>query len=64
MLEAILFCCISSETKEECDLDVSNLDKVGVLIFEFVGQPQLMEVHVFRTYTYTGTPVETEGVSS
>ena len=46
---------------EECGLDVTNLDKVGVIMFEFTGQPQLMEVHVFRTKCYTGIPVETEG---
>ena len=52
---------VCRETKEECGLDVTNLDKVGVIMFEFIGEPQLMEVHVFRTHCYTGTPVETEG---
>ena len=33
-------------------------------MFEFIGQPQLMEVHVFRTHQYTGTPVETEGAAA
>lgn len=49
------------ETEEECGLVVSMLDKVGVIHFEFVGQPQILEVHVFRTEHYTGVPVETEG---
>ena len=40
---------------------VSELDEVGVIMFEFVGEPQLMEVHVFRTHTFSGEPVETEG---
>jgi len=52
---------VCRETKEECGLDVTSLDKVGVIMFEFLGQPQLMEVHVFRTRQYTGSPVETEG---
>ena len=57
-----VFCsCLYRETKEECGLVVSNLDKVGVIMFEFVGEPQLMEVHVFRTETFTGEPYETEG---
>ena len=30
-------------------------------MFEFVGEAQLMEVHVFRTETFTGEPCETEG---
>lgn len=50
------------ETEEECGLVVSNLDKVGVILFEFVRQPQILEVHVFRTEHYTGTLVETEGM--
>ena len=32
-----------------------------MILFEFTGQPQLMEVHVFRTESYSGQPVETEG---
>ena len=38
-----------------------DLDKVGVMLFEFVNEPQLMEVHVFRTQHYEGEPQETEG---
>ncbi len=52
------------ETSEECGLTVSGLDKVGVILFEFVGEAQLMEVHVFRTETFTGDPVETEGMET
>ena len=46
---------------EESGLCVSDLDKVGVMLFEFVNEPQLMEVHVFRTRNYEGEPQETEG---
>lgn len=49
------------ETEEECGLVVRDLVKVGVIMFEFSGQPQLMEVHVFRTTCYSGQPIETEG---
>lgn len=52
---------ISRETEEECCLVVEKLDKVGVILFEFTGQAQLMEVHVFRTDHYSGQPAETEG---
>ena len=38
-----------------------DLDEVGTLIFEFVGEPQLLEVHVFRTKHFTGTVTESEG---
>ena len=46
---------------EECGLTVTELDKVGVIVFEFVDDPQLLEVHVFRTEQYSGEVTETEG---
>ena len=49
------------ETQEECGLDVTNLDKVGVLLFEFVNEPQFLEVHVFRTTRFSGEVTESEG---
>ena len=55
------FDVISRETKEECGLDVSHLDEVGTLIHEFVGEPQLLEVHIYRTEHFTGTVTESEG---
>ena len=42
-------------------MHVTALDKVGVLLFEFVGQPQILEVHVFRTEHYSGEVAESEG---
>ena len=54
---------LNRELHEECGLSVSNeLDHVGVLMFEFVNDPVLLEVHVYRTYSYIGTPTETEGI--
>ena len=54
---------IYRETKEECGLDVAieDLDRVGVILFEFVGDPQIWEVHVFRTTHYSGIMIETDG---
>lgn len=54
-------CCATRETNEECGLTVSQLDKVGVIMFEFEGEPQLMEVHVFRTEKFSGVVTESEG---
>ena len=59
----VVFNSLCRETKEECGLDVSDIDHVGTLIFEFVGEPQLLEVHVFRTEHFTGTVTESEGES-
>ena len=35
------------EMLEECGLDVPDLQEVGRLMFEFQGDPTLLEVHVF-----------------
>ncbi|XP_076310773.1 oxidized purine nucleoside triphosphate hydrolase-like [Tachypleus tridentatus] len=47
------------EIKEESHLEVDRLEKVGLLTFEFVGDPVLMEVHVFSTWFFKGQPHET-----
>ena len=49
------------ETKEELgiDLDPACLEKVAVVTF-YAGTAPNMEVHIFRTETYSGEPRETE----
>lgn len=37
-----------------------DLEKFGVITFEFEGEPVLMEVHLFKTQTFTGEIQETE----
>jgi hypothetical protein len=37
------------------------LTKIGILEFQFAGDPVLLEVHVFDVTHYEGEPVETEG---
>ncbi|ELT93923.1 hypothetical protein CAPTEDRAFT_47512, partial [Capitella teleta] len=48
------------EMQEECGLIVDDFKKVGLLMFEFVGDPQLLEVHVFHSETFRGKCIETE----
>jgi 8-oxo-dGTP pyrophosphatase MutT (NUDIX family) len=48
------------ELFEECNLTAKNLDHVGI-INEFVGEPRIMEVHVFKTSNYEGSIHESEG---
>lgn len=52
------------ELFEECSLKVKTLNEVGVLKFEFVGEPVVMEVHIFKTNSYIGSPQESEGTIS
>ncbi|KAL3876432.1 hypothetical protein ACJMK2_034281 [Sinanodonta woodiana] len=46
------------ELKEESGLEAKNLQEVGLLKFEFVGDPQILEVHVFTSSEYEGQPTE------
>lgn len=49
------------ELWEESSLTVDELQEAGILKFEFVGEPQIMEVHVFITRNFKGTPAESDG---
>ncbi|XP_061702100.1 oxidized purine nucleoside triphosphate hydrolase [Syngnathoides biaculeatus] len=48
------------ELLEESGLTVDTLEKVGNIQFEFVGDSQLLDVHIFRSDSYNGEPMETE----
>ncbi|KAK3090803.1 hypothetical protein FSP39_014783 [Pinctada imbricata] len=47
------------ELQEECCLTANTLTEVGQLDFEFVGDPQILEVHLFTTKDVSGVPTET-----
>ncbi|XP_076456795.1 oxidized purine nucleoside triphosphate hydrolase-like [Babylonia areolata] len=48
------------ELKEESGLTGHDLNEIGMLTFEFEGDPVLLEVHVFSTTKYTGQVTESE----
>jgi len=48
------------ETKEEAGIEVKNLDKVGIIDFEFKGNPEILQVHIFRADNFLGKPTEGE----
>ncbi|KAK7806508.1 hypothetical protein U0070_017500 [Myodes glareolus] len=48
------------ELQEESGLTVDALHKVGHISFEFVGSPELMDVHIFSTDHVHGTPTESD----
>ncbi|XP_030880345.1 7,8-dihydro-8-oxoguanine triphosphatase isoform X2 [Leptonychotes weddellii] len=48
------------ELQEESGLTVDALHKVGHIVFEFMGEPELMDVHIFCTDSVQGTPVESD----
>ena len=49
------------ELNEECQITVSSLEEIGIITFEFVNEPPLLEVHLFKSSTFSGEPSETEG---
>lgn len=49
------------ETKEECGIDLGVMEEVGVHEFEFEKERgTILEVHVFHSSDFSGTPIETE----
>ena len=48
------------ELKEEACIEAGELEEVGKLVFEFEGEEEKLEVHVFLTNSYSGDPCETE----
>lgn len=48
------------EMQEEAGIELKNLDKVGVIEFEFQGNPEILEVHIFRSDDFLGEPMESE----
>ena len=48
------------EAREECGLKVVGLEKAGVIDFEFQGNPEILEVHIFKSENFSGEPTESE----
>ncbi len=48
------------EVKEEAGVSVSDIEEVGRIDFEFKGNPEILEVHIFRTEEFTGKPIESD----
>lgn len=48
------------EIREEAGIKVENLEKVGIIDFEFQGNPQILEVHIFKSDSFLGDPTESE----
>ncbi len=48
------------EIREETGIEVRDLDKVGIIDFEFRGNPEILQVHIFRSDNFLGEPTESE----
>ncbi|OGZ32772.1 MAG: hypothetical protein A3I88_02250 [Candidatus Portnoybacteria bacterium RIFCSPLOWO2_12_FULL_39_9] len=58
--EEIIEEAVKREVYEEAGIDVSNINKSGILEFEFKGNPEILEVHIFRSDNFNGQPKESE----
>lgn len=48
------------ELKEEAGIEAVNLNKIGILDFEFKGNPEILQVHIFKSTDFLGEPGESE----
>lgn len=48
------------ELYEEVGIEAIKLNKVGIIDFEFQGNPEILEVHIFKTDSFLGEPTESE----
>jgi 8-oxo-dGTP diphosphatase/2-hydroxy-dATP diphosphatase len=48
------------EVKEEAGIEVSDLNKVGIIEFEFKDGSKTLEVHIFKAGNFSGEPIESE----
>ncbi len=48
------------ELQEEAGIEVENLNKVGIIDFEFKGNPEILQVHIFKSDNLLGEPRESE----
>ena len=48
------------ELREESGLEATEIEKRGIIEFEFENDPKVMEVHIFHVKSFKGEPEETE----
>ena len=48
------------ELQEEAGVKVNELTKVGIIDFEFKGNPEILHVHIFKSDSFLGQPRESE----
>lgn len=55
--------CHDRELEEESGLTVDKLDKIGNIKFEFIGDTEILDVHIFRADSFNGEPTESDGIA-
>lgn len=54
---------LKREVKEEVGIIAEVFEKVGIIEFEFQGNPEILEVHFFKISQFSGQPQESEEMS-
>jgi 8-oxo-dGTP diphosphatase / 2-hydroxy-dATP diphosphatase len=48
------------EVKEEAGIEVNDIEKIGVIDFEFQGKPGILEVNIYKATNFSGEPTESD----
>ena len=48
------------EIKEEAGIEVTDIEKIGIIDFEFKGKEGILEVNIYRSTDFIGEPVESD----
>ena len=48
------------ESAEEAGIKLQEIEKAGIINFEFEGDSKILEVHIFKCVNFEGEPKETE----
>ncbi len=48
------------ELEEEAGIKANNLEKFGIIDFEFQGNQEILQVHIFKAHNFLGEPSESE----
>ena len=48
------------ELREEAGIEAKELEKAGILDFELKGDPEILQVHIFKSPNFSGEPKESE----
>jgi 8-oxo-dGTP diphosphatase/2-hydroxy-dATP diphosphatase len=51
---------LKREMEEEVGITPKSFEKVGIIEFEFLGEPEMLEVHFFKVNEFIGEPKESE----
>jgi len=51
---------VEREIHEEAGIKVNDFERMGIIEFEFQGNPEILEVHIFRAKNFSGEPAESE----